>query len=560
MAKIYVYPKKGDPFSCPLESSQISLGRSSENDLPLADPFCSKVHAYIIPHEDGGYAVVDNQSKNGVFLNSQRVVEQRTLKVGDEILLGSTRIVFDLKRDTNVEVTDAPSPSANINSVLNVKDVLKRPDLTTTVRADSREADIENLRSQAEVAQVINDVSKALLLHKPEDELLDDIMALISQNLRIDRGFLMLYRESEKNPQLELRSVQINDKNHMNQKIKISQTIINKVVEEHSSVLISDAQSDTHFGAQKSIVDLQINSAMCVPLWNNRKIIGIIYADRISLPTAFKEDDLRLLTLMGNLAAVKIENTRNAQKAKEKENMERELALASEIQRGLLPKRDPEIPGYDIAGANVPCFQVGGDYFDFIRIDAKRLGIAIADVSGKGVSASLHMASLRAHLQSEIRIFDRLDEMAKRLNEDVHHDTSINQFVTFFYGELNLENGEFRYINAGHNPPLILSKKTIRHLKGSGFALGMFSGVTYDEHAETLQPGEILLLYTDGITETRNPDNVDFEESGLTKTVRKHAGQPARSILNAVFDGLDKFAHGTPPMDDRTLMIVIRVP
>ena len=258
MSKLYVYPKKGDQFSCPLEKDRVSLGRSADNDLPLADPFCSKIHAFIVTEADG-YAIQDNESKNGIFLNGQRVVGKKSLRIGDEILIGSTRIVFDLKRDTNVEVTDAPASSASINSVMNVKDILKRPDLSTTVRADSEEADIETLRSHAEVAQVINDVSKALLLHKPEAELLDDIMELISQNLRMDRGFLMLYQETGNDPQLELRSVRINDKNLINQKIQVSQSILNKVVKEHSSLLISDAQSDTHFGSQESILCMKIH-------------------------------------------------------------------------------------------------------------------------------------------------------------------------------------------------------------------------------------------------------------------------------------------------------------
>jgi sigma-B regulation protein RsbU (phosphoserine phosphatase) len=556
MSKLYIYPKKGDDFHFKLGNAEISLGRGGDNDVPLPDPFCSSHHATVVPRGEQ-YFIHDDNSKNGVFLNGKKIERDLELKKGDEILLGSTRIVFDLKIDTKVEVTDEPSSSANINTIMHLKDVLRKPDLSTTIRADAKSLDIEAIKTEHKEVSVISEVTKALILHKPLDELVEHIMDLICERIPMDRGILML--KEEHGVQMDPKVVRINNKQLRNQKIQVSQSIISTAVDHHSSILISDVQSDTRFKAQDSILKLNIQSAMCVPLWNNREIIGIIYADRISTPEQFTNEDLRLLTLLSNVAAVKIENAMLFEQALEKEKIEKELDLAADIQRNLLPQKNPTLANYDIVGTNIPCLQVGGDYYDFIEIDEHRFGIVIADVSGKGVGSSLLMSSLRAALQTEVYPNYKIQDMTIRLNNLVHRSTASNAFISFFYCELNTRTNELQYINSGHNPPIVIDKKKKhQNLASCGLCLGMFPDQTYAVERLTLNEGDTLLLYTDGLSESRNPQNEEFGEEGIIKLLKKHHKQNSEELMQSILEELNAFTHDADPMDDMTLVIIKR--
>jgi serine phosphatase RsbU (regulator of sigma subunit)/pSer/pThr/pTyr-binding forkhead associated (FHA) protein len=556
MAKLYVYQKKGEDYSIPLKKDRISIGRSADNDINVLDPFCSGKHAYISPSEEG-WAVRDNASKNGTFLNGKKIKGEVELKKGDEVLVGSTRIVFDKEIPTHVEMTEAPTSSANVNTIMQVEELLTKSEIDTTMKGSLAPVDLEKVRTEHRAFSIMSDVSKALLLHQPISELLDNIMDLICANLPMDRGILML---KEGNPaQFIPKVIRVNDKNLKDQKILVSQSIINMAVDKNSSILTSDAMADTRFKAMESIIKFNIHSAMCVPLWNNKEIIGIIYADRISNLEQFKDEDLKLLTLLSNLAAVKIENSKLTEQAIEKEKMEKELALAAKIQEDFLPKENPSCKKFDIVGYNTPCHQVGGDYYDFIDIDPSRLGIVVADVSGKGVGASLLMASLRAALQSEVHAKYNIEEMAVKLNNFVHRSSASNGFITFFFCELSKKSGELKYINAGHNPPLIIDKKgKITRLESCGLCLGMFPASTYEVKKVTINDGEMAVLFTDGITESRNKDNKEFDEKGLIKLLRKHPKLKADKILKKVNEELDSFTAGADRMDDMTLVIIQR--
>jgi len=554
MPKLYVYPKKGEEFNIPIKKEKISVGRSDDNDINVLDPFCSSHHAFIYP-ADIGYVVRDNASKNGTFLNGKKIKAEIELKKGDEILIGSTRIIFDKEIPTKVEVTEAPSSAPNVNTIMQVEDVLTRTEIDTTLKTSLVPLDLEKVKTEHKAFSVMSEVSKALILHKPISELLDNIMDLICENLPMDRGILML---KEGNPaQFIPKVIRINNKSLRNQKIQVSQSIINMAVNKNSSVLTSDAQADSRFKAMDSIINFNIHSAMCVPLWNNKEIIGIIYSDRISSLERFSEDDLKLLTLLSNLAAIKIENAKLIEQAIEKEKMEKELALAAKIQEDFLPKESPSFKNFKVVGSNIPCYQVGGDYYDFINVDPSRLGIVIADVSGKGVAASLLMASLRAALHSEVHAQYKLEQMASKLNDFVHLSSASNSFITFFFCELNKKSSELKYINAGHNPPFILDKKgKIHRLESSGLCLGMFPSVTYEVKKVKLNVGDIAVLFTDGITESRNKENKEFDEDRLIKLVRKHSKLHTKKILEKVYDEVDSFTSGADRMDDMTLVII----
>lgn len=557
MPKLFVYPKKQDPFQFDLQNQKISVGRAEDNDIPLSDPFISGHHAFIYPVENT-YVIRDNNSKNKTFLNGKETKAEVKLKQGDEILVGSTRIIFDQQLSTNVELTDVEISPESVNTIMNVQEVLKKPDLSSTIRA-AVPFDLEEIKAEHQAYSVISEVSKALVIHLPLNELLDHIMDLLSEVLPMDRGILML---KEGHPvQFIPKVVRINNKNLMNQKFQVCQSIINMSVDKHSSILTSDAQADPRFMGRESVIRMNIHSAMCVPLWNNKEIIGIIYADRISSLDQFTQEDLKLLTLLSNLAAVKIENAKLTEQAIEKEKMEKELALAAQIQKDFLPKAIPESKMFDISGNNITCYQVGGDYYDFIDIDDNRLGITIADVSGKGVSASLLMASLRAALHSDVHADYNLAAMAAKLNDFVQRSSAPNCFITFFFGELNKKTGKLKYVNAGHNPPLYADKSgTVNRLEVCGLCLGMLPTQTYDVKTLTLKPGEMALFYTDGITECRSKDNQEFTEERLIHLLQNNRKLSSHDFLKKVHQELDAFSAGTEQMDDMTLVVVKRKP
>ncbi|MBM3294459.1 MAG: FHA domain-containing protein [Candidatus Aminicenantes bacterium] len=554
MATLFIYPKQGESSTLLLDQESVSIGRSADNTIVLTDPFCSSHHALIF-RTPTGFAVRDNGSKNGTYLNGRRLSEPADLARGDEIAVGSARFLFDRPITAAVEVTDHFTATTNINTVIPSRDIISRP--ATGIRKTAQ-PETEALRSERQLFAVLNEVSSALLLHKPLQELLEHILDLLGQHLPMDRGVLLLHEGEGR--KLIPRVIRVNDPQLLNRTINLSRGILDMAFGEQLSVLTSDASLDPRFRMRDSIIDAGIHSVMCVPLWTNKDIIGVIYADRIIRREPFTDDDLRLLTLLANLAAVKIENALLVEQALEKERMERELLLAAKIQADFLPKKPPPCDTFDIAAKNIPCHEVGGDYYDFLSIDSGRTGVVIADVSGKGVGASLLMASLRAALHSEAGPGHAPPAMVAKLNAFVHKSSASNDFISFFYAELDRENGGLGYVNAGHNPPLLLgSDGEVRWLEGTGLCLGMLGGSAYEFRTEATRPGDLIVLYTDGITESRNPEGEEYGLDRLLAFARANAGASAEAICQCLLQDLAAFTGPVEPADDRTLVVVRRL-
>ncbi len=539
---LYIYPGRGDSFQYPLDKEKVSIGRSAENDIPTHDPFSSNNHACVIA-EGGSYYIQDNQSKNGIFVNSIKIETRFELRRGDEILIGRTRVVFDQDSNTKVEITDE-SASTDIDTIFSVEEILHEPDASTVFQKKAK-----NL--------IISEVAKALILHVEIPELLENIMDLINDYIPMDRGVLMLY---DGQPRRLLEKVsRINKENSEDPKFQISQSIVSLVVERKAAILIPIVRDDSRIRRQDSVVEAKIRSAICAPLWNDDEIIGIVYADRIFKRNKFTEEELKLLTLLSNLAAVKIEQARAQKKRIEDEKIKSQVQLAREIQTRLLPQNDPEFEGYEIAGQNIPCYLVGGDYYDYFEIDPGHLGVVIADVSGKGFGPGMYMTSLRGWLHAEIHSGYDIEAMAVKLNDFIHGDTQSNDFITFFYGELDRESGELKYLNAGHNPPFIVSKKKkVRRLETCGLCLGMLPSEKYGAKSIFLEPGDTAVFYTDGITECRNRENQEYTEDKLIELVKKHRGAAAAELLETIITGVEIFTEGIDPWDDMTLVVVRR--
>jgi sigma-B regulation protein RsbU (phosphoserine phosphatase) len=553
MTTLYVYPKLAPPFSFLLEKDEIVVGRAVEADVRVADAYISGHHARI-RRTSRGWTVEDAGSKNGTLLNGRRLIEPALLSSGDEIAIGAVRICYDRPWTMAVEITDSPGLAGRVSAAVPSRDIVSRSTDGTGVRALDRR---KKGTSEERLLVIINEVSRALLLHKPLQELLEYVMDLIASHLPMDRGALFLKEDDE--GKLVPRAVRVSNPQLQGGPMQISRGLVEMASSRKLSVLTTDAAEDPRFADRQSIIDIGLHSAMCVPLETDKDVLGVICAERVSSRESFTDEDLRLLTLMANLAAVKIENARLVEDGLARDRMERELRLAAEIQRGLLPRDCPVCGDFDIAAASSPSLHVGGDYYDFIPLPDGRLGATVADVAGKGVSASLLMASLRAALQSEARPGVSPAELAGKLNDFIFRSSAPNVFITFVYGELDPSTGGFRYVNAGHNPPILLAASgDLRPLEGTGMALGMLAGREYGEGRVTLGPGDVLVLFTDGISESRDAAGDEFGPERIVAAARGAAGKSAGDILKSVFEALKEFTGGGDPEDDRTLVVIAR--
>jgi len=297
-----------------------------------------------------------------------------------------------------------------------------------------------------------------------------------------------------------------------------------------------------------------------LPLRSGGSLNGLLLVGRKANGQPLGEEDLEFLGSLAAQGAAALENLRLTREWVEKQKLEKEMAVAREIQRELLPESDPVLDGWDIAGVNIPCLTVGGDYYDYLETGGK-LGLTIADVSGKGTGPALLMASVQASLRALTASQDLpLDQLFTRLNRMVFKSTEPNKYVTIFYGLLDPASGELQYVNAGHVYPLLVrrSGKAVRLREGSP-VVGLLPEIEVSVGRTTMEPGEVLVLYTDGLSETRSPAGAEFEEKGIIRAVREAADLPAREVVGRLVSGVRLFAAEAGLIDDLTLVVVRRL-
>jgi sigma-B regulation protein RsbU (phosphoserine phosphatase) len=287
----------------------------------------------------------------------------------------------------------------------------------------------------------------------------------------------------------------------------------------------------------------------------------IVLSSRIHV-RRFAEQDLELLTALGSVAALRIRNLSLAEEGARRRTLEKEMALARELQLTLLPEHLPEIPGYSLFASNDASRAVSGDFYEFQgRDEGDEQVIVIADVSGKGMAASLLAASFDALLMGPIEVGHPPDLICAKISRRLFMKTPPERYVTAFIAALDPGTGRLTYTNAGHNPGLLVRRDgTVQRLEANGLPIGLFPVVEYGRVDVTLAPGDVLVLYTDGITEAANPDNDEFGLDRLQAVVQKHAQEPLVALAVAIETAVEVFADGTPYGDDRTLVMLRREP
>jgi sigma-B regulation protein RsbU (phosphoserine phosphatase) len=325
-------------------------------------------------------------------------------------------------------------------------------------------------------------------------------------------------------------------------------------------VLLDDAESAGQFVADPYVMRAHVKSVLCVPIEHQGKLSGILYLENSLSSGVFTPSRLEVLRLLSSQIAVSMENARLYAQERELARLQEEFRLAAKIQKELLPATSPSIHGYEIFGTNAPAQTVGGDYFDFVRLDDQHLVMCIADVSGKGLPASLLMANLQASLRGQAKLTLSPAECLSRVNRLLFDSTAAEKYATVFYGILDLHSHRFRYSNGGHETPfLITAAGGCTALVSGGIPLGMLESFPFEEGEILLAPGDLLVMYSDGITEAMNASQVQFGRERLVEFLREQHDRPVKELSTAIVESVRRHEQGSVQSDDITLVAARRI-
>lgn len=570
MLKLNIKSPGKPPVTVNADKMRMTIGRSVRNDICLEDPFASRLHAELRIEGDT-YWLSDLGSANGVFLNGRRISGTVQVFSGDQIQIGESLIQLYQTEDIT-RIAAAPTTDQLFG-----QDVVAEPEITKeptdpmqvtsgllsiiqTVKSASgdREA-VEALEHRKDLFSVMAKVSLELLSPSSLDEVLGRIIDLIFEGVPAERAYLLLREGKDGELVCKVASYRQAQPVGQDRQVRISQSITKEVVGKGQAVLTSDAQQDERFRGHQSIMLGNIRSVMAVPLSVNQQVIGMIYVDSPMSVNVFTEDDLRLLTTIASVAAIKIENTLLLEQRLENERMKQQLSHARDIQFRLLPVTPPPLPGYEMTGISFPCYEVGGDYFDFIKQPDGAMIIALGDVSGKGMDAALLMSSLHATVRAQAETCRSVAELVGHINRYLNGTTPPNKFVTLFCAQLDCQTHQLRFTNAGHNPPLLIRHNgEVVYLEAGGLPVGITEFVTYEEGLVTFNPGDVLITYSDGISEALNPQGEEFMAERLINVVQQNKHCSVAQLRDRIDEALLQFMGTASPVDDMTLVIVKR--
>jgi sigma-B regulation protein RsbU (phosphoserine phosphatase) len=532
----------GQMKNVPLTSGRLAIGRSSAVELSFPeDAGLSRQH-FAFESEGEDWTVQDLGSKNGTFVNNIPLKARLILKPGDRITAGHLVIVYspdDADPNAGVVVFEGNESSPTTSTVVtSLEGALSNQTMAIERGGPKASAPLQALLKFGE----------QLSQYPSLDDMLPATLDLAIQAVNAQRGVLMLIE----NEQLVVKA-------HKGEGFRISSAVRDRAVNEKASILVRDAQLDDAFKGRMSIVEQKVHTMMAVPLQTKERIIGLIYVDSPFILREFTKDDLSLLTLMANVAAFRIENTRLIEVEQAERIMKRDLAQAAVIQSGMLPDKAPDVPGVDLAGYNVACRTVGGDYYDFFTYPDGKVGLALGDVSGKGMPASLMAMGLHARVHVLAEEPGNLGPFMARINKATCAKCPSNRFITFFFCLLDPVTGDLAYANAGHNPPIIVrANGEAEMLEGGGPVLGILPIAPYSEMHARLEHGDILAVYSDGVTEANNSAYDEFDEPRLIQVLQRNRTEPATGIVQAVMTAVGEFAAGAPQADDITLVVAKR--
>jgi sigma-B regulation protein RsbU (phosphoserine phosphatase) len=397
------------------------------------------------------------------------------------------------------------------------------------------------------------------------DEVLDRVMDEVIAAVRAERGFVMLHDDDQPFDEIHGRLVfhtarGLDQETINDPQFQVSRSVVERAAREGQPILTNDAQSDDRFSMRQSVRILGLRSILCVPLRAKERVLGVVYVDNRLKAGIFTQGHLDLLSSIASSAAIAIENARLYQLAVEKGRLERELQMAHQVQASLLPRQLPQVPGWEFAAYWHPAREMSGDYYDFIPLAGEQLGLVIADVTDKGMAAALFMAVTRSIVRASTGQASSPARGIAHANSLVCADSTRGMFVTLFYALLDPSSGDFTYVNAGHNPPLLYraGQDELSELTRTGFPLGVLPEDHYEQRTLRLNPGDLVLFYTDGVTDATNAEQQDFGDERLERVLLEQRDAPVEDILSALKTAINDFTGQTAQFDDIAILVVKR--
>jgi sigma-B regulation protein RsbU (phosphoserine phosphatase) len=415
-------------------------------------------------------------------------------------------------------------------------------------------------RAEVHTLHQLIDAAKSLNSTLDLEELLDVILKTALGIVDGDRGSVYLLDEEKK----EIWTKVARGLNHDERKtirLPLGKGIAGYVAATGDTINIPDAYTDPRFDSEfDRVTGYHTRSILCAPMKNPEgKIVGVFQLLN-KRDGVFTDKDATIMDALSVHAAIAIENARLVVQEKEKIRIERDLAAAREVQTNLLPKHAPEVPGYEFAAVMMPALEVAGDLYDFIRLDQYRVAITVGDVSGKGLPAALLMAHVQASVRDVAHEASSASACTTLLNDRLAQSTGAEKFVTMVYSVLDSHNHALRYSNGGHNPPVFVNCDGPRWLTAGGTILGIVEGVTFEEEVVPLAPGDVVVLYSDGISEAMNAQQELFGDDRLQQFIAQRRNLPAERLKEEILDAVHQHQHGAPQADDMTIVIVRRLP
>jgi len=413
----------------------------------------------------------------------------------------------------------------------------------------------KRLTRALEELAMLNELAREIGASRNADAIMDRIIRRSLKSVLAEQAVITLVGKESPEPMKTLVRAMVTSAEH--EQFHLSQNLLGWMHLNKKPLLANSPRTDERF---RGITwDESIRSILCVPLMVKSELIGVLTAYNKKGGTGFTEEDQRLLSIIAMQSAQVIENARLYEEEKELMRMQEEVRLASVIQLDLLPKEAPRISGYDIAGKSIPARQVGGDYFDFISIDDRHMAFCLGDVSGKGLPASLLMANLQATLRGQTLIDVSASECVRRSNRLLYGSTDSAKFATLFYGILDFQQHTIEFSNAGHENPYLFSPgRSPRRLSCGGTVLGVADNLPFEEDTVSIDAGDTLVVFSDGINEAFGPNDEQFGEERLVKAVEANIDEPAHLMSERIVDAVTQFAAGAPQADDLTLVILKR--
>lgn len=528
-----------------LDRPRIVIGRHPSCEIVLGYSAVSGRHAQIAL-VDGEYYVEDLNSRNGTYLNGQRLQGPRRLRNHDRLDICDIALTFHRQ-------------SADSPPKLVLVDEANSSIITSTIDLSSSELRLLSAGNPEDklhaMIGIVDNLGSTLAVRDVLPKILDSLLAIFAQ---ADHGFVVL-RDSETGPAVPRAAKRRGDSEP--EAIRTSLTTIERAMETRQAILSEDAAKDQRFESSGSVADLQIRSMMCAPLINSQgRALGAIQLETRGASSQFRNDDLDLLASIARLTAFAVENAQLHEALLEQQATERDLALAREVQRSFLPAGRPRLKGYEFFDFYEPARQVGGDYFDYIRLPGERLAVVVADVSGKGVPAALLMARLCTEARYSLVSQRRPAAAISRLNASFMARGREDYIVTLVLLVLDLRGHSVTVVSAGHMAPLLSRDGQPAQPIGEdvrSLPIGVDPQLKYQQFTMRLSPGESLTLFTDGLSEARSTDNEFYGLARLREQLGRRAGSAAE-LSRRVLADVKTFMGKRRPADDMCLVCVRR--